>query len=82
MRRLCLDVDLDGTVIGGSVELYDERDGRRYALLVMPEGWADTHDLASAIRDLFESGWMTPPLPFPAALARRPNGSDGVPPLA
>lgn len=61
-RRLCIDVDADGTIIGGSVEIYSDEQLTRDAVLVMEPGWADAHTLVTAVQDLEANGWLQPPL--------------------
>jgi hypothetical protein len=63
-RRLCVDVDNDGTVIGGSVEFYDDAQAGRITKLVVPSrDWerAEPHELLDV---LLASTWHQPTLPF------------------
>lgn len=61
-RRLCIDVDDDGTVIGGSVEFYSDRDLHQDSVLVMEPGWADGRTVIDAALSLEVDGWLQPPL--------------------
>jgi hypothetical protein len=62
-RRLCIDVDHDGTVIGASVEFYSDRTLDMGDLLVMEPGWVDGLDPEQACKRLLADGWIQPPLP-------------------
>jgi hypothetical protein len=82
MRRLCVDVDWDGTVIGGSVEFRTEELNLHYSTLVMPVGWAEGLDYAAAIQDLFQNGRHQKPLPFFQSIPWVQDGGFDVPPSA
>lgn len=63
-RRLCVDIDNDGSVIGGSVEFYDDTKRGDIAKIVVPRrDWecAEPHQLFST---LLASSWHQPTLPF------------------
>lgn len=61
-RRLCIDVDVDGTLLGASVEIYSDQKHECDSVLVMEPGWVDHKTLVQAIEDLERSGWIQPPL--------------------
>lgn len=61
-RRLCIDVDVDGTLLGASVEIYSDQKLEKDSVLVMEPGWVDHKTLVQAIEDLEREGWMQPPL--------------------
>lgn len=61
-RRLCIDVDADGTLLGASVEFYSDTKLERNYVLVMEPGWVESRTLLEAIVDLEVDGWMSPPL--------------------
>ena len=61
-RRLCIDVDHDGTILGASVELYDEATVDRRGILVMEPGWSESHTLESVFAALLHDGWVQAPL--------------------
>ena len=63
-RRLCVDVDGDGTVVGGSVEIYTDETARADCVLVMEPGWADGLSPDRALELLLRDGWLQPPLPM------------------
>lgn len=63
-RRLCVDVSNENTVIGGSVEFYDDTKRGALAKLVLSRrDWegAQPHEL---LETLVTSSWYQPTLPF------------------
>ena len=62
-RRLCIDVDHDGTVIGASVEFFSDQRVERTDVLVMEPGWVDGLSPAEALDGVLRDGWIQPPLP-------------------
>lgn len=73
-RRLCIDLDEDGTLIGGSVEFYDDTTVTRSYVVVMEVGWAESHDEVSGYDALLE---VTPPqLRLWEPSSRRRNARD------
>ena len=62
-RRLCIDVDNLGYVLGASVEFYSERDLHMGDLLVMEPGWTDGLSPEEAFDRLLREGTIQPPLP-------------------
>ena len=72
-RRLCVDVDPSGRVIGGSVELHRGTDGGTEVIDVLPIGWGAVRTPIEALTDLYwhESG--DPPL-FPTGPTLDPYG--------
>lgn len=61
-RRLCLDLDEDGTLIGASVEFYDDSTVSKNAVLVMEPGWAESRTYEQACADLLTTGTFQPSL--------------------
>lgn len=61
-RRLCVDVDADGAILGASVEIYSDQKLEKDSVLVMEPGWVDHKTLVQCIEDLEREGWMQPPL--------------------
>lgn len=72
-RRLCVDVDQDGNVLGGSVELREQTDRSVTVIDVMPVGWGDIRTPIEALTDLYFHEGGDPPL-FPAGPTRDPYG--------
>lgn len=61
-RRLCIDVENDGTVVGASVEFWSDRDGNRELVMVLEDTfWADL-PLPELVLKLQADGWRQPPL--------------------
>lgn len=61
-RRLCVDVDVDGTLLGASVEIYSDSQLVKDVVLVMEDGWVDHKTLTEAISELEATGFLQPPL--------------------
>lgn len=61
-RRLCVDVDSDGSILGASVEFYSDRQSSEDQILVMDEGWVSRHDWSDVITALRDEGWTQLPL--------------------
>lgn len=61
-RRLCVDVDVDGTLLGASVEIYSDSQLVKDVVLVMEDGWVEGRTLTEAITSLEETGFLQPPL--------------------
>lgn len=53
-RRLCVDVDDGGNVLGGSVELYDDSQSGANAVLVASGGECNGHSPATLLAYLYE----------------------------
>ena len=61
-RRLCVDVDEDGAILGASVEFFSDQKLEQDSVLVMEPGWVDHKTLTEVIVDLEVEGWIQPPL--------------------
>lgn len=61
-RRLCVDVDADGRVIGASAEVYTETSSEADHIVVMEPGYGDGLRPSEVCGKLEVEGWLQFPL--------------------
>jgi hypothetical protein len=64
-RRLCVDLDVSGRVLGGSVEEYGGEEGSAFCIHVLALGETEGLQAHRVLDSLIALGWYQDELPFP-----------------